>query len=313
MLTDELITAFQNTPQLNNLKNDYSIWGSRVSISGEKIPIHYRYAIDLKPERYISLNITEEDLLGYEDLNLTSQVSIRYDTNNYDWRELIYQMALDYYKYNQLDCYATRLAEANRDKNLLQIGEEPLYQNGMTGYEQYYIDLQGFWRQLYNITLDDENYYSDGEYKYWSKTLKDNPSQLNFWFDFLDSKNNELNQFSVPVVGDRAKAINEDSITAIYFREVPNLIFTTYQDYLKSELKDEGGYTPVFVNGNLEGMFNISAQGKSAQDRLNELLYNHSYCIESISLSSIPIYHLQPNTRIFVNDDLNNINNNKIR
>ena len=73
-------------------------------------------------------------------------------------------------------------------------------------------------------------------------------------------------------------------------------------------MKDDSGYTPVFINGNLESMFTISAQGKSAQDKLNELLYNHSYCIESISLSTIPVYYLQPNTRIFVRDDTSNVN-----
>ena len=33
-----------------NLKNDYSVWGERTGISGIKIPVHYRYAIDIKPE-----------------------------------------------------------------------------------------------------------------------------------------------------------------------------------------------------------------------------------------------------------------------
>jgi hypothetical protein len=48
----ELITAFNNNPQLNNLKNDYSIWGERTGVSGAKIPIHLRYAIDEKPSYY---------------------------------------------------------------------------------------------------------------------------------------------------------------------------------------------------------------------------------------------------------------------
>jgi hypothetical protein len=53
--------------------------------------------------------------------------------------------------------------------------------------------------------------------------------------------------------------------------------------------------------------FNISGQGKSAQDVIEELLYNHSYCIESINISSVPVYYLNPNTRILVRDDTSNI------
>jgi hypothetical protein len=50
-------------------------------------------------------------------------------------------------------------------------------------------------------------------------------------------------------------------------------------------------------------MFSISAQGKSAKDRLDELLYQHSYCIESATITSIPIYYLEPNTRIYLEDN----------
>jgi len=45
-------------------------------------------------------------------------------------------MALDYYKYNFLSDFELRVAKANGD----------LYPTGRTGYEIYYIDLQGFWR-----------------------------------------------------------------------------------------------------------------------------------------------------------------------
>jgi hypothetical protein len=55
-------------------------------------------------------------------------------------------------------------------------------------------------------------------------------------------------------------------------------------------------------------MFSVSAQGKSAKDRIDELLYNHSYCAESVSITSIPIYYLEPNTRIEVYDKDTGIN-----
>jgi hypothetical protein len=58
----------------------------------------------------------------------------------------------------------------------------------------------------------------------------------------------------------------------------------------------------------MENLFNISSQGKSAKDRLDELLYSNAYCAESITINTIPVYHLQPNTRIFVRDDNSGIN-----
>ena len=55
-------------------------------------------------------------------------------------------------------------------------------------------------------------------------------------------------------------------------------------------------------------MFSISAQGKSAKDKLDELIYQHGYCIESATITTIPIYYLQPNVRIHLHDEETNLN-----
>jgi hypothetical protein len=41
---------------------------------------------------------------------------------------------------------------------------------------------------------------------------------------------------------------------------------------------------------------------------LNELIYQHSYCIENATITSIPIYYLEPNTRIYLYDETAGIN-----
>jgi hypothetical protein len=38
------------------------------------------------------------------------------------------------------------------------------------------------------------------------------------------------------------------------------------------------------------------------------MLYNYAYCIENITVSAVPIYYLQPNTRIFIYDENSGIN-----
>jgi len=45
---------------------------------------------------------------------LEGQSSFTYDVNNgYEWRELIYLMAKDYYKYNHLDDFELRVIKHN--------------------------------------------------------------------------------------------------------------------------------------------------------------------------------------------------------
>ena len=271
-----LITTFNNNPDLTNLKNDYSVWGARQSVSGAAIPVHMRYVIDKKPQSYTTIG---------REINLT------YSSDEYDWRELIYQMAKDYYNNTNNDEFASQLANANIDQ----------YPTGKTGYENYYIDLLSFWRELYNPeTSDSDNYYMDGEYKYWNKIVYESPQNLNFWFDFLDTEG-ELSKYSVRNIGCRPKAVNDSNVKAIYFRETPNIIFTTNFSY-DSSLSSAYTYINA-ANAAADTMFSISAQGKSAKNVVDELLYKHSYCIASTTINTIPIYYLEPNTRIHVVDE----------
>ena len=169
---------------------------------------------------------------------------------------------------------------------------------------KYAIDYYG---EYYDYIID-----PNSKHQYWTLDLINSPASLNFWFDFLDPSNPEsvddyiLGQFSVKSVGDRTKVVNDNNVKAIYFREVPDVIFTKPDDYT-GDTKDWSGYTTIYMQGTVESLFNISAQGKSAQDKLDELLYNHSYCIESVTIQAIPIYYLKPNTRIFIRDDQSKI------
>ena len=333
-----LFTSYNNTPNINNLRNDFSVWGKR----NQSVPIHMRYAIDKKPFLYCSIFVTDEELKHYNEinkvnlkgqgsilyvasegeysgqkykviddktiqfsgidyelmensvLNLIGVPKILYNEENQilqlelyqeavvgDWREIIYQMAKDYRKYNHLDDFEQKIIAAN--------SEYGFYQNGRTGYEQYYIDLEGFWRQIYAPTQEERvptyEYDEDG----WNTAIWDAPNKLNFWFDFLDLTG-ELDQFSVPKIGHRPKSISDEQVRAIYYKDTPNIIF--------GPLGDKTGYR--YFNAPYADMFSKSVQGKSAKDEIDNLLYNHGYCSESISITSIPIYHLEPNTKIHI-------------
>jgi hypothetical protein len=103
-----LITALNNTPNLLNMKNDFSVWGEKTAINGDKLPVHLRYAIDMKPMRYVSPYPNDHKYLFGND-----------------WRELIYIMALDYFKHNQDDDFEYNIGQSNPND----------YPTGITGYE----------------------------------------------------------------------------------------------------------------------------------------------------------------------------------
>ena len=422
-----LITSFQNSPDFDNLRNDYSIWGTKTTVSGNETHVHLRYALDKKPIRYINY---EGDIYSTNEDNelFIGQIHC-------DWRELIYQMASDYMKHNKDDDFTVQIGKNNPD----------YYPDGYTGYEVYYTDIYSFWRELYNpdyestysicyVTksnyeqamkdkkieyywydqctdktayipendyfykdaygifqkvhsmtaeklknnssyyytlikcdetmpyVNNRDYYTKSEGDYvtlknykdlgtsinnigWNINVIKLPQQLNFWFDFLDTEG-ELDQYSVRNIGTRPKAENDSDVKAIYFRDIPTILFFGIEDtkvQLKRDLKinyvnygltkpqveamsdkqledyiiknnliskliakqkDEmPGYAFIQLPDYLENLFTISAQGKCAKDSLDSWLYKYTYCTETVSLTSIPIYYLEPNTRVYIHDN----------
>lgn len=185
-----LLSAFTNAPQILNIKNDYSVWGKRKGVNGSDIPVHLRYAIDFKPVYYKPVRFVYERVFDLDEETYQPNKYYIYSTvlkkyiiskdTQYDkskryyieteeqdldiepftdefvdWREIICQMALDYFKYNHKKSNFNELvATANPDH----------YPTGVTGYENYYTDLQGFWRQLYHpgakAADGDDDYYN---------------------------------------------------------------------------------------------------------------------------------------------------------
>lgn len=288
-----MTTMFNNNPNINNIKNDYAIWGKkRSNLESQENAIHMRVAIDEKPEQYKSFS------------------GKTYTSTDWDWRELIYQMAMDYFDHNHEDDFEIKLFKNN-----------PTYKFGKTGYETYYEDMLGFWRLLYNpqstdneiYVLKKESQWTEAEFKkrrYWNRNVFNSPTQLLFWFDFLDSKTTNLGKYSVKAVGDRTKTINNDKIKAISYGEVPNVVYATQEEYndLKLARLLNDGYTYIILPEGMEEYFDSTRKQKSAQDELDQLIYQHAYCNESITITSIPIYHLEPNQRISVYDDKTKIN-----
>jgi hypothetical protein len=94
----------------------------------------------------------------------------------------------------------------------------------------------------------------------------------------------------------------DKNVKAIKYNEVPNIIFGPMP-----EGGPQDGYR-YFNAPELENMFTKSTKGKSAVDEIEAMLYKYGYCAESVTISTIPIYYLEPNTTISINDPKTGIN-----
>lgn len=395
---NSIVTSFSNTPNISNVKNDFVVWGTKKGNSNNQTPVHCRYAIMDKPTRYKSYDgevyVTDMEYTIPGDVN----VKVR------DWRELIYQMAIDYRKH--MHDAETPDAETDFIDSFLPViaQNNPEYIDGQTGYEQFYVDMEGFWRLLYNpdyvgeyyvatglteeeyndsattvyvfvnqgsssynsnahyytlypgsttrysyagkITqqqfdlnkamyyvainpksggqsfnpnevyyyLDDDDYYKDGDddnIKYWNKEIFYNPQNMLFWIDFVDTKeNSELSKYSIRNIGLRTYAKNDTAVRAVVYKDVPNVMFieNTNAEEIERMKAQNTGYTILPLSEGLMNAFNISIQGKSGKDEIDSQIYSKACCCESVTMSTIPIYHLEPNARIYVQDIKSGIN-----
>ena len=110
-------------------------------------------------------------------------------------------------------------------------------------------------------------------------------------------------------IGRRTVVGKDKSSNCIFSRDIPNYIIIhadgdTDEDYQEAISKNQNvvqAPTEVFDKLVLGG------GTTSAFDKVKELLIQHTHYNESISLTTIPIYHLEPNTRITIFDNDINI------
>lgn len=283
-----IITSYSNSPQLNNVKNDFIIWGKREQIDKSTLPIRYHLAIDKKPvidkdsqiEVKIVRNKETQDIIGIfpkdADVKIDiekeeiKKVTIQKNQENYDWRCELYFSGL--------------LSEKTGIK-----------------YNNYYIELMNEWLKLYDIT-DNGNISI-------SKRVTNEGETLDYYLDFIDS-NSKIGQLSIDKIGKRTKVLVDDKINCIFEPEIPNIVILEAGQPNTDELRTKygnRGETWAQVNPELYSKMVIGGTFNSALVAMRDLLYQYTNYNESISLNAIPIYHLEPNIRIEVQDSRSNI------
>ena len=308
-----LIESYNNKPEINNIKNDYTIWGNMVAVDGDNLPVHLRCAIDDKPLYYIPLLNNDQNIVysTESEIEIDGKIIKPFIC---DWRELIYLMALDYSKSDTEILRLTQEISATNDKTELENLKAKLIKwnnTWNTNYVAYYTDMLDFWRILYDPTKWTDNYYWNPDYVECRRINNEsvvtiiNHTSVPFWIDFCDDS--YLEKYKPSNIGRRTKVVNDSEVKAIFFEETPNVLFVDPMN-TKPQTDTSLSYIRLNLVGSMSNYFQISTQGKSAKETLDNLLYTHTYYCESINLTCIPIYYLEPNVRISVYDETSGIN-----
>lgn len=298
-----LITSYSNTPQYGMIKNDFIVWGLRENMNGNTIPIRYHLAIDSKP----AIRNTYKCFF-YEDPddNLTkAKCPVHYPSKKSfpktgtvgtfymaDDSGVVYKWDAESKGYVNLTIGLEDITTKDWRTELYLSGVSSEPYGSDSNY--YYTELLNEWPKLYDVH----------EGKFYDEVLK-TPSDIDYYLDFIDSTA-AVSEFSVSNIGRRTKVLNDDSINCIFEPEIPNLILLNVADPNIAELREEceaQGQDYIQLEESIFDMITGGGNFNSAYNAVRELLYQYTSYNESITLNSIPIYYLEPNTRITVRDN----------
>lgn len=162
----------------------------------------------------------------------------------------------------------------------------------------YWAELCNEWPKIYDIENND-----------WYDGVLDSPSSLDWWLDLIDN-DAELNKFSVDAIGRRSYAKTDSGCNCVFEPDIPDIVMVNVGDredlvdtrsgMTQQQLK-ELGLIPTQVS---EAVYESLLDGgifNSCYQHVRQILTNYTNYNESISVTCLPIYHLEPNTRVFFN------------
>ena len=306
----QLIETCSNAPRFGNIKNDFVVWGVKKSLDGSQTPIRYHLAIDARPQLK---QIDGRKCYGvhraefYIDKDQILKAKIKeggVPIYTKDWREELYYQGLE-----ALDT--------------------------ATNSNYYFVELINEWAKLYDLQ---EQKFKDN--------VRKNPSRVDFFLDIIDDVAG-IGKYSVKNIGRRSISLLDEKINCVFEDDIPDIVFIC-KDIDKSNLEDiqrtltadqlnlvkataaneqeeislteqyylanmrqecdEAGQDWIQVKGDIFNLFSIGGYQNSCFEKIKTLLYQNTNMGEQISISALPIFYLEPNTRISVADNAAGVN-----
>ena len=319
----KIVNTFTNAPLYSNIKNDYVVWGVRQDTYGNQIPIRYHLAIDKKPQLYKDKDGREYDYYAehkgielYEDeFGITRARScisafpstLDFPTIGHDDRYYYNENENEYYVWNE-EKAEYELYSSEMPGQIVQTKDwrEEIYYQGLesattaSAIPYYYTELIEELPKLYDLKTQT-----------FKEDVLADPSSIDFYLDIIDD-DAEVGQYNVDNIGRRSTVVNEEGINCVFEQEVPDIVFldntlsSSELKYLRNEC-ERMGQVYAQLDQSIFDLLIIGGWQNSAYNRVCEMLYQYTHMNNSITIQSLPIYYLEPNTRIAVNDPASGI------
>lgn len=212
------------------------------------------------------------------------------------YEDRIYTWDADTQQYQKTNYQIETITSTDYRTQLYMAGVQA-QQLGLTSNE-YYAELKNEWPKLYDLRNG----------TFLESTLKD-PSSIDFYLDFIDFPA-AVSQFNVKNIGRRTVTLVDDKINCLFEPDNADIIIIQ-QDNPDTEplreLCEKQKQDYIQVSDSIYSMLLPGGYLKSAYEEIRKELYQYTKYSEQISLTTLPVYYLEPNQRITVRDSRSNI------
>ncbi len=191
----------------------------------------------------------------------------------------------------------------------------------------YFDDLEYAWPEEYDLRRENQCFYGEKEDKsVHYKTL----TSGKFYFDIIDANSSSLGEFSVQNIGRRTSVIFNDKVNCLFEPEIPNIVFlntdnpkvnwsdnttitelrtiTDMAEMLKQQRQEciNNGQPYLQVSNEIYNNLSIGGYLNDAYSALRYELFSHTSYQKVVSISALPVFYLEPNSRVALSDPTTN-------
>lgn len=341
--SDANLLTLNCSPQYDKIKNDYVVQGLRKSTaSNVSYPIRYHLVIDTKPSYTIEdgekiygtwskskmgvgILIYVEADTGTRKLCLPIHVSSKggkvstvYDYGYGDFNEVYIQE--DSTAAHGIAAYVWTSEDSWKQVEVVNYYDEEPYKtkdwrtelyvrgvyarhNHSTDEGYYFAELESAWPLIYD--LDKQKFWGEEEEgASVARVLCDG----DYFLDFIDAPSSQMGEFSVSAIGRRSDVVVDEDVNCLFEPEIPDTCFinATDNDNLQAEKIEciKAGISYCQLNSDMYSCLTSGGYKNAAWDKITFELYSHTYYQRTVSLTAFPVYYLEPNTRIRINDSV---------
>lgn len=306
-------------PQYENIKNEYIVHGLRKMTNSDiAYDIMYHLVIDTKPKTgntYVNILIYKEPdtdfqkatipTIVYDSLPEIGDFNIIYklDDKAYYWSSDNAWKEIEIIKFYTA---ANPYIPQDWRTELYMQGLQAQKNGTDAGY--YFTELENYWPRIYDL-VNQKFWGEEEDESLQAKVL----TQGDYFLDFIDSSTS-LGKYNVNNIGRRTDVVVDEDINCLFEPEIPNIVFLNLDladsepddfDKLRNECIDSG-QPYAQTRGEIYNAFMTGGYHNGAYNRICAELYTHTTYQKTISLTAIPNYYLEPNSRVRVNDSITN-------